>query len=166
VAVVAKSFGLAMTILGGFAGGLLAFRFGVMKILLLGALLSAGTNLLFMLMAASGKSIAMLYGVIGADNLSAGLASAAFVAFLSALTNVRFTAVQYAIFSSLMTLLPKVMGGYSGSMVENLGYQGFFLTTTLIGLPVILLILVASRHLDVETPQPVRPGSGSSQKAG
>ena len=163
VAVVAKSFGLAMTILGGFAGGLLSFRFGVLRILLLGALLSAGTNLLFMLMAGSGKSLPMLYAVIGADNLSAGLASAAFVAFLSALTNVRFTAVQYAIFSSLMTLLPKVMGGYSGSMVENLGYPGFFLTTTLLGIPVVVLILLASRHLEIDLPDRVKPGSGSSR---
>ena len=166
VAVVAKSFGLAMTILGGFAGGLLSFRFGVLRILLLGALLSAATNLLFMLMASSGNSMAMLYAVIGADNLSAGLASAAFVAFLSALTNIRFTAVQYAIFSSLMTLLPKVMGGYSGSMVENMGYPGFFLTTALLGIPVILLILLASRHLDMEAPGRVKSGTGSSQKAG
>lgn len=153
VAVVAKTFGLAMTIVGGFAGGLLAFRFGVMKILLLGALLSAATNLLFMLLAETGRAIFMLYLVIGADNLSAGLASTAFVAFLSALTNIRFTAVQYAIFSSLMTLLPKVIGGYSGGMVDNMGYGGFFLTTALMGLPVILLILFAMKSLELRQPE-------------
>ena len=78
-----------------------------------------------------------LYLVVSADNLSAGIASAAFVAFLSSLTNVSFTAMQYAIFSSLMTLIPKSLGGYSGSMVNAIGYPGFFLLTALLGLPVI-----------------------------
>ena len=118
-----------MTIAGGFLGGILAVRFGVMRILFLGALLSALTNLLFMLLAQTGHDMAMLTLVISADNLSAGLASAAFIAFLSSLTNISFTAVQYAIFSSLMTLLPKILGGYSGSVVETVGYSQFFLIT-------------------------------------
>ncbi len=91
----------------------------------------------------------MLYLVISADNLSAGLASAAFIAFLSSLTNISFTAVQYAIFSSLMTLLPKILGGYSGSMVEAFGYQTFFLITALMGIPVLLLIIIAGKKLEL-----------------
>jgi PAT family beta-lactamase induction signal transducer AmpG len=87
----------------------------------------------------------MLYFVISADNLAAGIASAAFVAFISGLTDISFTAVQYAIFSSLMTLLPKILGGYSGSMVENMGYSNFFLFTTLIGVPVILLVYLSGK---------------------
>jgi PAT family beta-lactamase induction signal transducer AmpG len=87
-----------------------------------------------------------LYIVISADNLSAGLASAAFIAFLSSLTNISFTATQYAIFSSLMTLLPKVIGGYSGSMVDTIGYPIFFLLTALMGIPVLLLIVYAARR--------------------
>jgi len=146
IASVVKSFGLLMTIVGGFLGGLLAVRFGVMRILFLGALLSALTNLLFMVLANVGHDMTMLYIVISADNLSAGLASAAFVAFLSSLTNISFTAVQYAIFSSLMTLLPKVLGGYSGSIVEILGFQQFFLITALMGVPVLVLIMWAGRH--------------------
>jgi len=142
-----------MTIVGGFAGGLLAFRYGVMRILLLGAILAAGTNLLFMVLAGTGKNIGMLYAVIGADNLSAGLASTAFVAFLSALTNIRFTAMQYAIFSSLMTLLPKVVGGYSGTMVDTMGYSSFFLMTAVMGIPVVILILVAIRVLTRHVPR-------------
>ena len=151
IAVVAKSFGLGMTILGGILGGVLAYRFGVMKILLLGAILSAGTNLLFMWMTDLGPHITMLYVVISADNLSAGLASAAFVAFLSALTNINFTAMQFAIFTSLMTLLPKILGGYSGSMVDQIGYSNFFIFTALLGLPVIALILLANRRLDIDS---------------
>jgi len=145
IAMVVKSFGLAMTITGGFLGGLLAVRFGVLRILFVGALLSALTNLLFMLLAQMGHDMTMLYIVISADNLSAGLASAAFIAFLSSLTNISFTAVQYALFSSLMTLLPKVLGGYSGTMVDALGYQQFFLITALMGVPVLVLIIVAGK---------------------
>jgi MFS transporter, PAT family, beta-lactamase induction signal transducer AmpG len=150
IASVVKTFGLLMTIVGGFLGGILAVRFGVLKILFLGALLSALTNLLFMLLAQSGHDMTMLYVVISADNLSAGLASAAFIAFLSSLTNISFTAVQYAIFSSLMTLLPKILGGYSGTMVETMGYQQFFLLTALMGIPVLLLILWTNKRFDID----------------
>ena len=140
IATTTKVFGLIMTLIGGFLGGLMTMRYGVVRILLLGAILSALTNLLFMWLAQSGNDIILLRGVIAADNLSAGLASAAFIAYLSGLTNISFTAVQYAILSSLMTLLPKLLGGYSGSMVNELGYSSFFLMTTLLGLPVIVLI--------------------------
>ncbi len=148
IASVVKTFGLFMTIAGGFLGGLLAVRYGVLRILFIGALLSAGTNLLFWWLAVSGHDLPLFYLVISADNLSAGLASAAFVAFLSSLTSISFTAVQYAVFSSLMTLLPKLLGGYSGGMVDTLGYPGFFVFTTLIGLPVLWLVWRAGRLLE------------------
>jgi len=150
IATVVKTFGLFMTLLGGFLGGILAVRYGVMRILMLGAILSGATNLLFMLLAGMGNEVWMLYVVISADNLSGGLASAAFVAFLSSLTNISFTAVQYAIFSSLMTLLPKMLGGYSGTMVDAIGYQGFFLSTALMGVPVLLLIILATKRFNLE----------------
>ena len=146
IATTTKVFGLIMTLIGGFVGGLMTMRYGVMRILLLGAILSALTNLLFVWLAYTGNDIVLLSGVIAADNLSAGLASAAFIAYLSSLTNVSFTAVQYAILSSLMTLFPKLLGGYSGSMVNELGYENFFLMTAIIGLPVILLILYLMRN--------------------
>ncbi len=154
IASVVKSFGLLMTIAGGFLGGLLAVRFGVMRILFLGALLSALTNLLFVMLAQAGHDMTMLIIVISADNLSAGLASAAFIAFLSSLTNISFTAVQYAIFSSLMTLLPKILGGYSGTLVETIGYPRFFLVTALMGLPVLFLIVWAGKRFKHTTVAP------------
>ncbi len=153
IASVVKTFGLFMTILGGFVGGLMAMRIGIMRVLLLGAILAAATNLLFVWLAQTGNNLPLLVTVISADNLSAGLASAAFVAFLSALTNIRFTAVQYAIFSSLMTLLPKILGGYSGSIVDAVGYPQFFTFTALLGLPVIALILLAGKKLSLSEPK-------------
>ncbi|CAK8719865.1 Major facilitator superfamily (MFS) profile domain-containing protein [Candidatus Electrothrix gigas] len=147
IASVIKTFGLFMTLLGGFLGGTLTVRYGVMKILFLGALLSSATNLLFMLLANAGNNVPLLYLVISADNLSGGIATTAFVAFLASLTNISFTAVQYAIFSSLMTLLPKLIGGYSGTMVSNWGYQQFFLLTAVMGIPVLVLIWLAGKRL-------------------
>lgn len=146
-----KTFGVMMAVLGGFLGGLLSMRYGVMRILFVGAVLSALTNLLFIALASAGHDLTLLYLVISADNLSAGLASAAFVAFLSSLTNVSFTAMQYALFSSLMTLLPKFLGGYSGTFVATMGYSNFFILTTLLGLPVLFLIVLAKKHLVLET---------------
>ncbi|WP_274572179.1 AmpG family muropeptide MFS transporter [Neisseria leonii] len=140
IAAAVKTFGVVMAVFGGFLGGLLSQKFALMKMMLLGALLAAATNLLFILLAYRGHDVLFMYLAVGFDNLAAGLAGAVFVAFLSALTSVRFTAVQYALFSSLMTLLPKVLGGYSGGMVDTVGYPGFFMFTALIGLPVLLLV--------------------------
>ncbi len=157
IAGVVKTFGLVMTIAGGFLGGILSIRYGIMRILFLGALLSAASNLLFVALASTGRDLGMLYLVISADNLSAGLAGAAFVAFLSGLTNVRFTAMQYAVLSSLMMLLPKILGGYSGTIVNGLGYAGFFTMTALLGLPVLFLIWRAGGCVNTDTrPAPER----------
>ena len=149
IASAVKTFGVFMSLLGGFLGGVMTKRFGVMRMLWWGAILAAGTNLLFMLLSAAGKNNFMLYSVIAADNLAAGLASAAFVAFLSSLTDVSFTAVQYAIFTSLMTLLPKVLGGYSGGMVDSIGYHNFFVFTTLIGVPVLYIVHLCGKKFEL-----------------
>jgi len=149
IADITKTFGLVMTLLGGFLGGSLALRYGVMRILFLGAVLSAATNLLFLLLAKSGANVSLLILVIAADNLSAGLASAAFIAYLSGLTHISFTAFQYAVFSSLMTLFPKLLGGYSGTIVDTIGYSSFFLITAAMGVPVLLLVYLAARYMPV-----------------
>lgn len=142
---ITKGFGLVMTIFGGFAGGALTIRYGIMRTLFVGAVLAAGTNLLFVVLAHTGNDIRMLMAVISADNLSGGIASAAFVAYLSGLTNAAFTASQYALFSSIMLLLPKILAGYSGVVVEQVGYTMFFTGTAVLGLPVLLLIVLVSR---------------------
>ncbi len=147
---ISKFFGLAMTIFGSFLGGFMIARLGTMQMMMLGAILAAATNLLFILLAAMGKTTAMLFIVICADNLAAGIANIAFVTFLSRLSNIEFTAMQYAIFSSLMALLPRLIGGYSGSIVEASNYSTFFLITTLMGIPVILLVWWVSKRLTLD----------------
>ena len=144
-----KIWGVIAAIIGGLFGGALSIRYGVIKILFVGALISAATNLLFLWLANSGHNLPIFYIVISADNFAAGFAGAAFIAFLAGLTNISFTAMQYAIFSSLMTLIPKTLGGYSGSIVESVGYPKFFLLTTLMGVPVLILILIAQRYLNI-----------------
>ena len=150
IAKIIQTFGLFMTLLGGFLGGVLSMRFGVMRILFLGAVLSAATNLLFAGLAYIGPDVYALMAVVAADNLSAGIASAAFVAYLSSLTNISFTAVQYALFSSLMTLFPKLLGGYSGSWVDSIGYTQFFVVTALMGVPVLILVWLAARYTKIK----------------
>lgn len=150
IAGASKTFGLVMTILGGFLGGVLSAKYGVMRILVVGAVLTVLTNLLFVLLAQAGNNLTYLYLVISADNLTGGLASTAFIAYLASLTNVSFTAVQYAIFSSLMTLVPKTIGGYSGTMVESMGYENFFLVASAMGVPVLLIIYIIKRVAPID----------------
>ncbi|WP_370624313.1 AmpG family muropeptide MFS transporter [Polynucleobacter sp. UB-Piko-W3] len=148
VAAVSKVFGVVMTLVGAFVGGVLTLRFGVLKILFLGAVLSSVSNLLFAWLATQGHDLHGLIWVISADNLSSGIASAAFIAFLSALTNIRYSATQYALFSSMMLLLPKWLAGFSGVFVDSFGYQAFFYGTAIIGAPVLLLIW-ATIHFNI-----------------
>ncbi len=144
VAAVSKVFGVVMTLLGAFLGGIISAKFGVMKTLFLGALLSALTNLLFSWLALQGHQLTYLVFTVSADNLAAGIASVAFLAYLSGLTNVAYTATQYALFSSIMLLLPKFLAGFSGFVVESVGYSHFFTLTAVIGIPVLILVIWAS----------------------
>jgi PAT family beta-lactamase induction signal transducer AmpG len=150
VAAVSKVYGVVMTLAGAFVGGVLAVRFGVLRVLLLGALLSAASNLLFAWLALRGHDLTFLVFAISADNLSAGIASSAFIAYLSGLTNVAYSATQYALFSSVMLLLPKWLAGFSGWIVDAWGYPSFFIATAALGIPVLLLIWLAARAQGAE----------------
>ncbi len=146
IASVAKVFGFFMSVAGSFLCGVLVVRWGVYKPLLLGAILVASTNVLFAVMAGIGPDIRALMVVISADNISGGIAATAFVAYLSGLTNRAYTATQYALFSSLMTLPGKFFSGFSGMIVDAGGYAEFFLIAAAVGLPAILLVPVLARR--------------------
>lgn len=145
VATVSKIYGVVMTLVGAFVGGVLSMKLGVMRVLMLGAVLSAASNLLFAGLASRGHDLTALVLVVSADNLAGGIASAAFIAYLSSLTNINYSATQYALFSSLMLLLPKFIAGYSGVFVDAFGYQAFFIGTAVMGVPVLLLVALASQ---------------------
>jgi PAT family beta-lactamase induction signal transducer AmpG len=145
IASVTKVFGLLMTMAGAALGGLMVARYGVMRILLLSAVLVAVTNLIFAWLATQGADLHLLAVVISADNLSGGMAGSAFIAYLSGLTSRAYTATQYALFSSLMLLPAKFLGGFSGDVVDGFGYVSFFLYAAGLGIPAILLVLYLTR---------------------
>lgn len=146
IADISKIFGFFMTIAGASIGGVLVARYGIMKPLLLGAVMAAATNLLFVLLAVSEPSLVLLAGAVSADNLSGGIATSVFIAYLSSMTSTAYTATQYALFSSLMTLPAKLLGGFSGIVVEHYGYELFFVYSASVGLPAIVLVLVLMRR--------------------
>ncbi len=145
IATYSKFFGVFATIIGGFIGGFFSLKFGTMRALFLGALVAAASNLLFAWLSVSPVSIKFLIIVITADNISSGFAGAAFVIYLSGLTSIKFTATQYALFSSIMLFVPKLIAGYSGSWVDIIGYQYFFVVTAVLGIPVLILIFWISK---------------------
>ncbi|MFZ5574070.1 MAG: AmpG family muropeptide MFS transporter [Pseudomonadota bacterium] len=146
VATVSKVYGVVMTIAGAGLGGLLVLRLGILRTLFLGALLSAATNLLFVWLAGRGHDVGALVFTVSADNLSAGIASSAFVAYLSSLVNQAYSATQYALFTSVMLLLPKSIAGFSGEFVDAWGWAAFFTGTAAIGVPVLVLVWLAGRR--------------------
>ncbi len=164
IGAMSKGWGLGISIFGSFISGVVALRIGVMRTLQIAAVLVVATNLLFCWLTFVGQNhtdIAFslpLLGelsfpfelalVIGLDNLMQGFATVAFIAWMSSLTNVSFTATQYAIFSSIMTLFPKIIGGYSGTIVDAYGYTNFFLFASALGVPVIFLIRFLQKRLD------------------
>ena len=134
-----------MSLLGAFIGGFIALRIGMMKTLLLGSILAPATNLLFSWLAQQPHDVVNLIFTISADNLAGGIASVAFVAYLSSLTSQAYTATQYALFSSVMLIIPKFLAGFSGFVVDAVGYSTFFSLTALLGVPVVLLVLTVMR---------------------
>jgi len=148
IAAIAKGYGVIMSILGAFLGGLAVARWGASRTLVSGGVLVILTNLGFALLAWFDQpSLIGLSLVISADNLSAGVAGTAFIAYLSGLTNTAYTATQYALFSSLFTLPGKLMGGASGYVVDSVGFMWFFIYTSALGLPALWLIWKLNRQL-------------------
>ncbi|QYJ79494.1 AmpG family muropeptide MFS transporter [Shewanella acanthi] len=147
IAYLSKIYGLIMTLVGAAFGGILLARFGTMKILFLGALLVAVTNLLFAYQAMIGHNVPFLTIAISIDNFSAGIATAAFIAYLSSLTSSGYSATQYALLSSIMLLFPKFIAGFSGAYVDTYGYVNFFVGASIIGFPVLLLIHLVNKYV-------------------
>lgn len=141
IATISKLFGFVLTVTGAIAGGLMAARYSAVRMLIVGAILVVGSNLLFAQLAVIGPERYFLIVTISADNFSAGFAGSVFIVFLSSLTSTKYTATQYALFSSLMTLPGKIISGYSGVLAENYGFQLFFYYAAAMGLPAVVLSL-------------------------
>ena len=145
---VSKTFGIIVTIVGALLGGVLVMRYGILPMLIVAAVLVVTTNLVFAWLSTLGPEIVWLALVITADNLSGGIAGSTFIAYLSSLTNRAYTATQYALFSSLMLLPAKFIGGFSGKVVDEYGYILFFLYAGLLGIPAVLLAIYLMSRKD------------------
>ncbi len=150
VASVAKLYGLWVALLGIAGGGLAIAKLGPARSLILSATLIAVTNLFFVYLAATGPDLLALTITISFDNFAQGFSGTVFIAYLSSLTNISFTATQYALFSSLSVFVGKLIAGFSGNVQELLGYEGFFLYAAATGIPSIILAIIVVRF----TPRP------------
>ena len=148
IGLITKTIGPIVTIFGALMGGILVFRYGVFKMLLAGEILVILTNLAFAFLAVLPADLVYLSVVVGADNLAGGIAGSCFIAYLSGLTNRAYTATQYALFSSLMLLPAKFIGGFSGLMVDSYGFVSFFIYAAALGIPAIALIMYLMRRSD------------------
>lgn len=140
IGTVAKLFGFWATIFGGLAGGLIILRVGINRSLWMFGLLQAASTACFALLVWVGHELSWLAAVIAFENLSGGMGTAAYVAFMASLTNKRFTATQYALLSSLMGVPRVLASAPTGLMVEQMGWEIFFITCSLMALPGLLLL--------------------------
>jgi PAT family beta-lactamase induction signal transducer AmpG len=147
VATVSKIFGVVATVVGVFVGGLIVKRFGIMPSLLGCGILQMLSNLMYAAQALAGHDVHFLYFTIGIENLSGGMGSSAFVAYLSVLCNIRYTGTQFALFTSFMAFGRTLLSASSGWMVELTGWFDFFVISTLVALPGLLLLLWMMRNL-------------------
>ena len=161
IANIAAAFGLAMTLFGAAMGGLLVARFGIAAMLIFTAFMAPATNLTFAWLASLGPETYGLVAAIIADNVTGGLSISVFIAYLSSLTNTAYTATQYALFSSLMTLPGQFAGGFTGVLAETSGWVGFFTITALLGVPAIVLALLLLRFAHPDAPRMPDPGEAA-----
>ncbi len=147
IAGVTKVFGLAATLAGVFLGGLVVGRHGVMPALLVCGVLQMVSNLMFAVQAAVGHDLGVLVLTIGFENLAGGMGSAAFVAYLSVLCHVAYTATQYALFSSFMAVGRTVLASGSGVVADRVDWIAFFVISTVLALPGLLVLLWMMRRV-------------------
>jgi MFS transporter, PAT family, beta-lactamase induction signal transducer AmpG len=156
VATIVKGYGLVATLLGGFLGGVVVNRQGIVPALWICGVIQMASNLIFVVQAWIGNDLAMLAVTISVENLAGGMGTAAFVAYLSSLCNLRYTATQYALLSSFMAQARTTLSAGGGYLAASMDWVGFFLTTTAAAIPGLLLLLWLQRRL-------VGPSPGAEQ---
>ena len=146
IASVTKVFGVAATVFGIAAGGLMVTWLGVWPALLIGGILQAATNIFFALLAKTGPDVYLLGVAVGFDNFAGGLGSTALVAYLSGLYHKSFTGTQFALLTSFMALGRTILAAPSGAIAEELGWVLFFLSTSVLAVPGIILLIWIRRY--------------------
>jgi len=149
VGLVTKGFGLAMTLLGGILGGAFVARYGTLRALMIGGILQAGSNLAFAAQAWVGPELPMLFVTIGIENLTGGIGTIAFVAYLSGLCNIAYTATQFALLSSLMAFTRTVLASGGGWLADRIDWIDYFMLTALAAIPGLLVLMWLIRRVPV-----------------
>lgn len=140
IGAVTKVFGLIATIVGALAGGVLIPKIGLLRALVIFGILQGVTNLLFVMMTKVGNDRLALIFTIAGENLASGMGTAAYAAFLMSLCNKRFTATQYALFTSLMAVPTKILSAPTGYLKEAVGWENYFIISTLLAIPGLLML--------------------------
>ena len=147
VAAVSKIYGVVLSLVGGFVGGVLTLRVGIRPVMWGAALVSSASILLYALLATRGPDLTLLIVAVSTDNFAEGIAGTVFIAYLSGLTNRNYSATQYAFLSSSALLLPKIVAGFSGLAVESFGYAAFFCGCALTGVLPLTLMWAVGRFV-------------------
>ena len=146
VAAVVKAYGLAASVIGVIIAGMVMAKIGLLRSLVLGSAMVMMSNTGFSILAARADKTLLGLGLVnGFDNLALAMHGTALIAFLSSLTSVRYTATQYALFSSMYALPGKLMEGFSGFVVDAVGYPRFFLYTASLSIPALVLLWFLAR---------------------
>jgi MFS transporter, PAT family, beta-lactamase induction signal transducer AmpG len=153
IGLVTKGFGLAMTLLGGILGGAFVARFGTLKALMIGGILQALSNGAFAVQAWVGPELPMLFVTIGIENLTGGIGTIAFVAYLSGLCNIAYTATQFALLSSLMAFTRTVLASGGGWLADQIDWVSYFLLTGLAAIPGLLVLVWLIRRVPAPSSQ-------------
>lgn len=148
VGAISKTVVITLTLLGTFVGGVLLARLGLFRSLLFFGILQALTNLLYALLAATGKSTVLMVVALGFDNFAGGMGAAAFVAFLMGLCDVRFSAFQYALLSALASVARNFLGPPAAYVVDAVGWSSFFTLTFFTAIPGLLVLVLLRRQVD------------------
>ncbi|MEQ8319530.1 MAG: AmpG family muropeptide MFS transporter [Rhodospirillales bacterium] len=157
VGLVTKGFGLAATLVGGIIGGIAVARYGTLKALLIGGILQAASNGVFALQAWIGPELPMLFVTIGIENLTGGIGTIAFVAYLSGLCNIAYTATQFALLSSLMAFTRTVLASGGGWLADNIDWVSYFLLTGLAAIPGLMMLLWLMKRAPRPAVEEARP---------
>jgi MFS transporter, PAT family, beta-lactamase induction signal transducer AmpG len=148
IATIVKVYGTIATLIGTFMGGALVVKYGAIRILFVAGFLHALTNLLYVVQAYVGVDTVVLAASVTMENLTGGISAAAFVAYLSSLCNVHYTATQYALLSSLAALGRTGLSTPAGFAAQKLGWEWFFILSALLAIPGLLVLWMLNRRLN------------------
>ena len=149
IGTVVKFFGLFATLVGAFAGGLIAYKIGLYNSLMIFGVFQAIATLGFSVLALFGDNLYLLMTVISMENLAAGMGYTAYLAFIANMTNKQFTATQFALMTALMSLPRTLFSGFSGYLVEFFGWELYFVFCSLIAIPALIILSKLNKEIKI-----------------